>query len=271
MFAFQDRCSAVEVAFTDRFGGVSTGPYAELNLSVPRPAPHRGHPGSADEAAAVATNRRRVLAALAAGTGPGDDAAEDPLQVVTDVAALRQVHGADVVRVGAAPPDGDPTGPAEPEGDALVTAVPGRVLLVRAADCVPVLLADPDRRLVGAAHAGRRGVQAGVVTSTVAALHDLGAERLVAWIGPAACGRCYEVPAAMREEVATVVPETWSETSWGTPALDLVAGVRAQLRTAGVGEAAVVERCTLEDAAFFSHRRQAGVAGRQGGLIWVRP
>jgi YfiH family protein len=178
---------------------------------------------------------------------------------------MRQVHGAEVVVVGPQHP------PETPTCDALVTATPGMILAARAADCVPVLLADPDRNLVGAVHAGRRGVVAAVVPRAVTALRGLGAERLVAWIGPAACGRCYEVPEAMREEVAAVVPETFSETSWGTPALDLVAGVRAQLRDSGADELVEVGRCTIEDTDLYSHRRQAGSAGRQAGLIWVRP
>ncbi|MDX6323787.1 MAG: purine-nucleoside/S-methyl-5-thioadenosine phosphorylase / adenosine deaminase [Nocardioidaceae bacterium] len=260
MFAFQDKRSAVEVAFTDRFGGRSAGPYAELTLTVPT------DPGAVEQS--VDENWDLVSHAMMRGGPPdGDNPFELPpgTPSVTRVFSMRQVHGARVLVVdGETPPNGS-------EADAAVTATPGVILAARAADCIPVLLADPDRNVVGGAHAGRVGVLAGVVPSAVAALRDLGAERLVAWIGPAACGRCYEVPATMREEVGAVLPETWSETSWGTPALDLVAGVQAQLRAAGVQEVVDLKRCTIEDADFYSHRRQHGVAGRHAGLVWVRP
>ena len=267
MFAFQDKRSSVEVFFTDRFGGTSTGPYAELNLTLPPDLPAGGSPGDTETADRVAANWDVLTTAMARGRPPaGEDArAARPGAGPARVVSLRQVHGADVLTVGdTEPPDGA-------EADAMVTATPGVVLAVRAADCVPVLLADPDRSLVGAAHAGRRGVEAGVVPNTVRALRELGASRLIGWIGPAACGRCYEVPAAMRDDVAAAVPQTWSETSWGTPALDLVAGVRAQLRDEQVDEVVEVGECTIENSDFFSHRRQSGVAGRQAGLIWVRP
>jgi YfiH family protein len=270
VFAFHEKRSAVELAFTDRFGGASTGPYAELNLTVPQSADRSGpgdeHLVHGESEDTVARNWDAVAEAMLRGGPPGGGGSVDvPPGAPPRVFSLRQVHGATVLVVGdAEPPDGT-------EGDGAVTAVPEVLLAVRAADCVPVLLADPDRSVVGAAHAGRRGVQDGVVPNTVAALRGLGAERLVAWIGPAVCGRCYEVPAAMREEVAAAVPETWSETSWGTPALDLVAGVRAQLRRLGVEEVVDLGECTIENADFYSHRRQGGVAGRHAGLIWVRP
>jgi YfiH family protein len=269
VFAFQDQRSAVEVAFTDRFGGTSTGPYAELNLSVPQGSPEGEHERFGEDAGVIEANRRLVVEALTSGPAHTGGAPQ-----VRGVVTMRQVHGSDVVRVGPHRTDEPGTNPragGEPEADALVTAEPGWVLVARGADCVPVLLADAERNLVGAAHAGRRGVVAGVVPNAVAALRELGAERLVAWIGPAACGRCYEVPAALREEVAARVPETWSETSWGTPALDLVGGVRAQLRDVQVDEVVDLGECTIENADFYSHRRQSGAAGRHAGLVWVRP
>jgi copper oxidase (laccase) domain-containing protein len=113
-------------------------------------------------------------------------------------------------------------------------------------------------------------VQQGVVPAALTALRRLGADELVAWVGPHACGRCYEVPASMRDEVAAAVPSTWSETSWGTPALDLAAGVDAQLRPA-VAEVVHLARCTIEDTAFYSYRREGRQAGRHAGLVWVRP
>ncbi len=177
---------------------------------------------------------------------------------------MRQVHGADVAVV-------DERAEAEPpEADALVTRAPGVVLVVRVADCVPVLLADVERGVVGAAHAGRPGLVAGVVPATVAAMRDLGAAEITAWVGPHVCGACYEVPEQMRADVAAVVPEAYAETSWGTPAVDVGAGVRAQLAAAGV-EIVDASRCTREDEDLYSYRRQGEESGRLAGLVWVRP
>jgi YfiH family protein len=142
-------------------------------------------------------------------------------------------------------------------------------LVVRVADCVPVLVGDPVRGVVAALHAGRSGLVAGVVPAGVEAMRALGAAELVAWVGPHVCGRCYEVPEEMRDQVAAVVPEARAETSWGTPAVDVGAGVVAQLRAAG---AAVVQgsRCTLEERGLYSYRRDGAGAGRMAGLIRVR-
>lgn len=199
-----------------------------------------------------------------AEAGPGlDDALrylEDTLEV--RVARMSQVHGSDVAMVQ------DPVGSVPPQADALVTALRGVALLVRVADCVPVLLADPERGLVAAAHAGRTSMAAGVVPDTIDRLRALGADRITAWVGPHICGRCYEVPEALRDEVAALVPQSYAETRWGTPALDLGAGVRAQLERAGC-EVVEVDRCTLEHAQLHSHRRDGVAAGRFGGLVWV--
>lgn len=177
-------------------------------------------------------------------------------------ARLHQVHG-DVVVVVDAPSGSAPT------ADGQVTARRGLGLMVRVADCVPVVLGDPLAGVVGAAHAGRRGVQLDVVTRTVERMRELGARDVRAWIGPHVCGRCYEVPADLRDEVAAAVPATYAETSWGTPALDLGAGVAAQLAAAGVS-ASVVPGCTREDASFHSYRRDGAAAGRFAGLVWLR-
>jgi YfiH family protein len=252
VFAFRDRRGRVDVAFTDRHGGVSAGPYASLNL---------GGRGDPDE---VAANLDLVARALASPSGDPAERSAPADGVPPRVVGMRQVHGADVHVV-----TERTTGPV-PAVDALVTALPGMALLVRAADCVPVLLADEEHGVVGAAHAGRAGVAGGVVSHTVAAMRDLGATDIAGWIGPHVCGACYEVPAALRDEVAAVVPATRAETSWGTPALDLGAGVRAQLEALDV---AVVEvaRCTREDEDLYSYRRQGAESGRLGGLVWVRP
>ena len=244
MFAFQHARGAVDIAFTDRHGGTSGGPYASLNLG-----------GVTDDPSDVAENTRRVLDAFA-------PAAERPPLV-----RMRQVHGADVQVV-----DRDyltRSAGAVPTVDAVVTALSDVVLMVRGADCVPVLVADVSRGVVGAAHAGRVGMVAGVVTNTVAAMRDLGARDLTAWIGPHVCGRCYEVPAQMRAEVSEDVPEAFAQTAWGTPGLDVGAGVAAQLRSAGA-DVVELSRCTLEDQDLFSYRRQGRESGRLAGLIRVR-
>ncbi len=156
-----------------------------------------------------------------------------------------------------------------PEADGIVTDRPGTTLLVRAADCVPVLLADPMAGVIGAAHCGRPGLAAGVVPATVARMRDLGAGStrcVTAWVGPHVCGACYEVPAEMQAEVGEVVPAAVATTSWGTPSLDLGAGVLAQLAAAGV-TAHDASRCTRESADLYSYRRDGLRAGRLAGLI----
>lgn len=203
-------------------------------------------------------------AALDLQEGPDLDATLARLSAdlgVTALARLHQVHGADVATVG------DASAPV-PEADGAVTTAPGVALVVRVADCVPVVLADPGAGVVGIAHAGRRGVELDVVTRTVERMRALGATEVRAWVGPHVCGRCYEVPAAMRDEVAARVPATYAETSWGTPALDLGAGVAAQLDAAGV-PTTVVAGCTLEDERLHSYRRDGAAAGRLAGLVWL--
>lgn len=156
-----------------------------------------------------------------------------------------------------------------PVADALLSR--GAAVAVMVADCVPILLVGelPDGSpALGAVHAGRVGLTGGVVPAAVSALRDAGAEGLEAWIGPSICGRCYEVPAALRDEVEAAVPGTASTTSWGTPALDLPAGVHVQLGAAGVVVHAEAGGCTLEEEQLFSHRRAPG-QGRFAGLVWA--
>jgi polyphenol oxidase len=180
-------------------------------------------------------------------------------------ARLHQVHGDEVLTV-------DGPGPSAlddvPVADALVTTTRGVGLMVRVADCVPVLLADPDAGVVGAVHSGRPGLALGIAERAVERMREAGAGRLVAWVGPHVCGGCYEVPAAMRDEVAARVPAAYAETRWGTPALDIGAGVRAQLEAAGV-EVLATGGCTREDPALHSYRRDGAAAGRLAGLVWM--
>ncbi len=238
MFASTVAAGPVGVAFTDRHGGVSPAPFDALNLGV----------GTGDAPASVARNFALVAAAL--DVRPGQ------------VVRMHQVHGTEVAVVR------DPS-KGSTRADGLVTDVAGIVLCVRAADCVPVLLADSSAGVVGCAHAGRQGMAAGVVPATVTRMRALGATDITAWIGPHICGSCYEVPAALRAEIADAVPESYGRTSWGTPSVDLGAGVRAQLAGAGC---VVVDGspCTAESPDLYSHRRDGRRSGRLAGLVWIR-
>jgi len=179
---------------------------------------------------------------------------------------MHQVHGADVELVDAGAAAGGPV--RAPSCDAMVSSAPGVALLARAADCVPVLLADPATGWIAAVHSGRSGLVGGVVPAAVAALRGRGGDPSVAWIGPHVCGACYEVPADLQRQVGAAVPEARSTTSWGTPALDLGAGVRAQLAAAGVDDVRAVDTCTREDASWPSYRRDGDAATRFAGVIW---
>jgi YfiH family protein len=237
----RDTVNGAHFAFTDRWGGVSAVPYEELNLG--------GAVG--DEPEAVRTNRELAAKSL------GLDA--------TRVVWMNQVHGNDVAEV-----DGPWTTPLTPEVDGLVTATRGLALAVLTADCVPVLLADPVAGVVAAAHAGRPGLVKGIVPAAVDAMESLGAEpsRIVARTGPAVCGRCYEVPEEMRAEVSAVEPVARAETSWGTPAVDVAAGVHDQLERLGVRHREQSPVCTLESGDHFSYRRDR-TTGRLAGYVWL--
>ena len=235
MYSHRSSTGPVDLAFTDRYDGVSAVPFDSLNLALV----------GDDDPDARARNVELLLADFAPGSRLAD---------------MEQVHGTRVVAAG---------GPRE-QCDALVTDRPGMVLMVRVADCVPVLIADEQAGVVGAAHAGRNGMVDGVVTACVEQMRDLGAEHLSAWIGPHICGACYEVPADLQASVAAVEPVSATTTSWGTPALDIGAGVRAQLERAGV-EVHDVSRCTRESPDLYSFRRDGAGAGRFAGLVQVRP
>ncbi len=230
--------------FTTRAGGASLAPYSELNLAL--------HVG--DDPRTVADNRAHLAKAI--GLTPDR------------LAFAEQVHGnAAVILEG--PPDEPPV------ADGLVTHVPGLALVVMVADCVPVLLADAEVGVVAVAHAGRRGVELGVIDSTVRAMEDLGADplRTHAWIGPAIGSCCYEVPADMQTAVASVAPgvlDGGGRTRAGTPSLDLRAGVLGQLRDLGIDQVGMLGGCTQDDPEQYSYRRD-GITGRFAGVIWLEP
>lgn len=234
----------VRAGFTTRAGGVSTGDHAGLDLAL--------HVG--DDPEAVAANRRR----LAAWAG-------------APVRFARQVHGTTVATVAPSGPDADGAGH-EPEADALVTAGPGVPIGVLVADCLPVLLADADAGVAGAAHAGRRGLLAGVLARVVEAMTAAGARRagIRAVVGPAAGGCCYEVPPGMQAEAVAGMPHLRATTRWGTPSLDLRAGAVAQLRALGLAAVTTAGGCTIEDESFYSYRR-AQATGRFAGVVVLAP
>jgi len=176
-----------------------------------------------------------------------------------------QVHSARVVVVDAAT---DPRVLAVERADGLVTTASGVAVAVRAADCLPVLFADEGNHVVGAAHAGRVGLAAGVLTETVAVMRALGAGRLRAWVGPHICGACYEVPSQLRDEICGELPAAWAQTSWGTPSLDLGAAAAAQLVELGC-EVEHLDPCTRTTPSLHSYRRDGASSGRQAGAIWL--
>jgi YfiH family protein len=234
LFAHRSSTGPVDLAFTDRYDGVSAVPFDSLNLALV----------SNDDRAAVERNLALLLDDFAPGAALAD---------------MEQVHGHTVVEAGGT----------REQCDALVTDRADVVLMVRVADCVPVLLADPDAGVLGAAHAGRQGLVEDVVTACVGRMRDLGASQIQAWVGPHICGSCYEVPEALQQEVAAHEPASLSTTSWGTPALDIGAGVRAQLERAGV-TVHDVSRCTLESPDLYSYRRDGAGAGRLAGVIRMK-
>lgn len=221
--------------------GVSGPPFDTFNLGA-----HCG-----DEPQAVATNRAALGWAGALPSAP---------------CWLRQVHGTRVWRF-------DAPAAVEIEADAAVTSTPGVVLAVLTADCLPVLFAASDGSEAGAAHAGWRGLCAGVLENTVTAMRSAPAN-LIAWLGPAAGPEAYEVG----EEVRTAFVEhdaaaasAFVATRPGHWLCDLYALARLRLAAAGVHAVYGGGRCTISETThFFSHRRD-GRSGRMASLVWIEP
>lgn len=219
--------------FFTREGGVSEGLYASLNIGL----------GSKDERARVLENRDRVARAL----GVAGEALAMPYQI----------HSPDVVVVE------EPWAPgAGPQADAVVTARSGVAVGVATADCGPILFADVDARVIGAAHAGWQGAFKGVIAATVAAMEGLGATRgrIVAVLGPTISAASYEVGPEFVERFLAVDP-TWGRFfrpsgRAGHAMFDLPAFVALRLAEAGVGTIGDLGLCTYADEArFFSYRR----------------
>lgn len=239
--------AGVRAAMSLRSGGVSAGPWSSLNLGV----------AVGDEPGAVLQNRARFASAL--GARP---------------VWLRQVHGVNVLRLSA----GCTAQPGEP-ADAAWTDEPGIACTVQAADCLPVLLATLDGRAVAAAHAGWRGLAAGVLEATLAALQrGVGAQPsgVVAWLGPCIGARQFEVgadvlhafgQAALQASPSIFVARRRPDGSarWLAHLQQLA---RLRLAAAGVLHISAAEACTVEDESrFFSFRRD-GVTGRMAAAVW---
>ena len=233
--------------FLGRRGGVSTGELAGLNVGY----------GSNDERSAIDENRRRAIAAVLPGA---------------ELATVHQVHSAEAVFVERAWAQDQ-----RPNADAMVTDKPGLLLGILTADCAPVLLADAEAGVIGAAHTGWRGALAGVTDAAIAAMEQLGArrERIVAAVGPCIAQPSYEVDEGFRTrfvETDLANSRFFAEGPWGKPHFDLAGYVGQRLRAAGIAD---VETLNLDTYAqpdrFYSYRRAThrGEAdyGRQASLI----
>jgi hypothetical protein len=176
---------------------------------------------------------------------------------------LHQVHGNGVVIVDE--PGGGPSGT---DADAMVTRCPGAALAVFTADCAPIALASPDG-VIGLAHAGWRGLLAGVVERTVDAMTSMGATTISAALGPCIRAGCYEFGVGDLDDVAAVLgPGVRSTTTWGAPALDLGAAARAALERAGARLALDTGACTACTTSWYSHRARAETE-RQATVVWL--
>ncbi|MEO6580450.1 MAG: peptidoglycan editing factor PgeF [Sphingomicrobium sp.] len=232
--------------FLSRSGGVSGGILAGLNVGW----------GSGDEREAIAENRRRAVEAVMPGA-----------RLVT----VHQVHSADVIEAG------DWSDDNRPHADALVTDRPGILLGILTADCAPVLLADREAGVIGAAHAGWRGAVAGVAANTVAAMEKLGArrERIAAAVGPCIARANYEVDHPFADRLIAVSPNNdlfFTDGPAGKPHFDLESFVVASLATAGVTRIEALGPDTYANPdRFYSYRRATHRGepdyGRQISLI----
>ncbi len=237
----------VVAAFTSRAGGFGAAPYDSLNLGL----------RVGDDLRTALRNRRRVATVLSVAGLPW--------------ATVRQVHGATAVRarrelLGQGPPEARPS---LAEADGIVTDHPGLLLAVLTADCVPVLLADPAAGVVGAVHAGWRGLAAGVLEAGVEAFAGVGADlgASVALVGPAIGPCCYQVGREVAEAVGDRYPAAPATTRKGTLAIDTTAAAVQALERAGVGAVRAARECTAHQPdRFFSYRRD-GVTGRQAGVV----
>ncbi len=238
---------AARGVFTTIRGGVSGDGHGRTNLSL----------RSDDEPRRTLANRDLLAAEVALASGR--------------LAFAAQVHGSAVATVDL-PLSREQLTAGVPGVDALVTTRANIGLVVLAADCMPVLLVDDEVGVAAAAHCGRQGLVAGVLTRTVEVMTARGADpaRIVAAVGPCIGPCCYELPAALVATVDRLVPGVAASTSWQMPSIDLRAGADAVLAAAGVGQVRHLGGCTFEQPdLFYSYRRDGG-ADRHGGVVVLR-
>ena len=213
--------------FTNRIGGVSKAPFESANLG--------DHVG--DSAIDVLSNRTLLEA-----------------QIGMPIVFMNQVHGDTVVLV----EDSSIT----PTCDALITTERNLALAVMVADCIPLLLKS--EVAIAAVHVGRKGLMNSIARNAITAMRDLGAEIIHSYIGPSICGKCYEVSEEVFYEVTSKFPASNSQSQTGKFTLDLVAGLKSDLKDTVVMDHS---SCVFEDPKTFSYRRE-GTTGRQAGVIW---
>lgn len=244
-----DAPASVRAFVTVREGGVSAGAFG---LEGGAPGGMNLGTRCGDDPDAVRANRERLSALL-------------PSEPVW----LEQVHGVQVHRV-----SGSARPAAEPRADASATAAPGVVLAILTADCLPVLFADSSGSAIGAAHAGWRGLAAGVLERTVEAVRDCAGNRseVFAWLGPAIGPPAYEVGDEVRErfcdedgDCASAFVAAPAEGKW---LADLYGLARIRLRRANVLRVAGGDRCTFAESSVFHSYRRDRVCGRMASLIW---
>jgi YfiH family protein len=153
-----------------------------------------------------------------------------------------------------------------PTADALVTGIPGITLAVMVADCIPLLLKSKDA--VAAVHVGRKGLLNRVAEKAIDVMREISDAQISAVIGPAICGKCYEVSKEIFSEVAASHPESASQTASGTPSLDLISALISDLQKLEITDIDNQSDCTLEHNDLYSYRRD-GATGRQAGLVWL--
>ena len=188
----------------------------------------------------------------------GDDPAAESANrsTIPNAQFMNQVHGDAVVVI-------DQKLDTDPTCDAMITTKPGISLAVMVADCIPLLFVS--KEVVAAVHVGRAGLINRVAIKALHQMRNMGAIDVHAIIGPSICGRCYEVPFEMQQDVIADHPRAFATTHSGTPGLDLPAGLIAELVAEGVTyEASTV--CTMEDELYFSHRKH-NPTGRFAGVV----
>ena len=219
------------IHFTDSHGGVSEGNYTSLNLG--------DHVG--DSLQSVAKNREIISEKFGA------------------TQYMKQVHGNRVAVI-------EEVTDEVPTADALITGIPGITLAVMVADCIPLILSS--KHSVAAVHVGRKGLVNRVAEKTIEIMREISDQEITATLGPAICGKCYEVSQEIFDEVVASHPTAATRTSANTPSLDLVAGLITDLKSLGIKSIYNQSRCTVESDDLFSYRRSA-ITGRQSGLVWL--